>query len=135
MPVKRRKEDLIPIRGMLISFVCLVVVCLLWVYLSGCAMIQGEISWGDLTTKGKAALAMSIYNEQFKTYQEMTSSQSVDLLTEDQKEILRVKRKILTEMKPLLQKYADYVKLGQIPDEDVEATILNYLERLLGEQP
>lgn len=81
----------------------------------------------EMTPKEKATFFLSMYNKQYDDYQAMASRAD---LTEAQKEFLREKKKVLTEVYPLIKMYADYVDAGSVPSAETEAQIINYLNRL-----
>lgn len=90
----------------------------------------------------KATWMLSIYNGQYASYMTTTGhTKSADgdwlktsdpELDEAQKEVLREKKKILTEVYPMIGTYAGYADSGVIPDADLETLIVQNLERLLG---
>ncbi len=54
-------------------------------------------------------------------------------LTDEEKKVLRAKRKILVELHPLLLAYAGYVKNGQIPPEEISARAMQLVTLLAKE--
>ena len=71
---------------------------------------------------------MSVYNAQYNDYQQVAATPD---LSEDQKVILRVKRKTLTDVYPLIQMYISYSETGEIPIEGLEQSIMDHLNSLL----
>lgn len=71
---------------------------------------------------------MSMYNAQYDDYQ-LTAA--IPDLSEDQKEILRTKKEIITEVYPMIQIYISYAESGTIPSVETETLIIQQLNRLL----
>ena len=96
------------------------------VLLSACATMT--IRWDDLTPHGRAALAMSLYNAEYDAYLVEAASPT---LTDAQREVLKVKRKILVEYEAVMKIYAQYVDTGQIPPRELENTLIEQMNKLL----
>jgi disulfide oxidoreductase YuzD len=79
------------------------------------------------TAKEKAVWMMGIYNRQFDDYQVMVARPD---LTDAQKEILRQKKKVLVELKPLIAAYDGYVQQDAAPSPQLEAQITDLLNQL-----
>jgi len=52
-------------------------------------------------------------------------------LTEDQKKILRVKKDILVQLKPLVLMAAEYNKTGMLPSEDIQNKLTELINKLV----
>lgn len=74
--------------------------------------------------------AKSFYVSQYKDYEAMTVDPS--LLTEEQKQILRIKREVLIQLKPMIDTYAALVDSGQTPTLEQEQAIIQLLNKLGG---
>ena len=79
------------------------------------------------TPKEKAVWMMGIYNRQFDDYEAMVARPD---LTDAQKDILRQKKKVLVEVKPLIAAYDGYVQQGAAPSPQLEAQITDLLNQL-----
>jgi hypothetical protein len=53
-------------------------------------------------------------------------------LTDEAKKMLRVKKEILIELKPIVLLAAQYQQSGNLPPEDIQITLTNLINRLLG---
>ena len=94
--------------------------------LSACATVN--IDWNALGPEGKAAWALSLYNAEYDAYLAEASNPA---LTESQKEVLRVKRRILVEYESIVSLYAQYVSEGQIPPATLESLLIEKMNTLL----
>jgi hypothetical protein len=79
------------------------------------------------TPKEKAVWMMGIYNRQFDDYQVMVARPD---LTDAQKEILRQKKKVLVEVKPLIAAYDGCIQQGTAPSPQLETQITDLLNQL-----
>lgn len=95
--------------------------------LTACPPNQKTLS--EMSGKEKATWMLSVYNAQYADYKVQAARTDLD---EAKKEILREKKKILTEVYPLIKIYVGLVDTGVLPDVDLETTIIQNLERLLG---
>ena len=87
-----------------------VVLCL---FLAGCA------TNGGMTPKQTAAAMMSTYNAQNREYRAMAANP--DLLTEEQKNVMRVKKPILQEAKGKIKLYVEYAECMEARQEQIDA--------------
>lgn len=87
-------------------------------------------TWSDRSPQEKAYSIMALYNQQYKDT--MSMALTGDALTEEQKEVVRAKKKILTKVYPLIMAYVEYVDHGTVPSVEMETMILNYLNQLGG---
>ena len=106
-------------RGLFIKL-CMVIVVVVFALAAACATLPA-------TPKEKAVWMMGIYNRQFDDYQAMVARPD---LTEAQKEVLRQKKKILVEAKPLITAYDGYVQQGATPSPQLEVQITDLLNQL-----
>jgi len=115
-----------------IFLICLVVMF----FLSACSTMQTI-----QTPKEKAIWMFSIYNAQYSDYQTLTGhvfdtekndwvKVSSPDLSEDQKKILNEKKKVLTEVYPLILLYDSYVSTNTVPSEEVEQKIIGLLNSI-----
>ena len=108
------------------------------ILIAGCAQISQFLGiapksfdeiWEGLTPKGKVALAFSIYNKQYEDYKIQAARKD---LTEPEKQVLRQKKKILTEIYPLITTLDLSLAEGQPFNPAVEAALIGYLRQLAG---
>jgi hypothetical protein len=92
--------------------------------LMGCAGVK-PIS--EMSAQEKAAWFLTAYNAQYDSY----LAQAAGPLTDTQREVLRAKRQVLTELHPLLLLYAKFAYDGGIPPVEIEVQIIRYIDRLL----
>lgn len=107
-----------------------VAIILLFVFSIGCAGfdLAGMSRPDEMTVKEQAIVWMSIYNAQYDDYKATVKRGN---LTENQKEILRVKKRVLTIAWDLLKTHAEYADTGQLPSKQFEAQLSNIIEQLL----
>ncbi len=98
-------------------------------FLAGClAGILSDVkSIVDMTPKEKATLFNKLYVAQYDDYIQMAASGT---LSEDQKQIMRTKKKVLVKIQPLLLDYSNFVAMGLKPTPALEATIIDLLNQL-----
>lgn len=96
--------------------------------ITACASPQKP--WADWTPKEKSTFMNATYNQQYDDYLIVSKSPN---LTEDQKEILRTKKKVFVEIWPLLKTYSQYAQGGQVPTLMLEAQLMRLLNRLMYE--
>lgn len=108
--------------------VTLALLAMLFVFV-GCAGMQGAKSITDMTPKEKSAWMMKVYNSSYEDYK--VQAAMADSLTDEAKDILREKKKVLTEVWPLIKTYNGYVDTGAIPDKIIEEKIISLLNILL----
>lgn len=110
--------------------------------MTACPMSQTK-SYQEMTPKERGTWMLSMYNSQYEDYMmttgytknfqgewEKTSSPE---LTESQKEVLRDKKKLLTEVYPAIKVYVGYAESGVIPDADLETMIVSKINQLIME--
>lgn len=96
--------------------------------MSGCATTgSGALSWNKLTPKGKAAMALGLYNDEYDSYM---ADVKLPNLSEASKDLLKKKRKILVSLHEAITVYSGYAKIGTTPPEDVEATLLKLISQV-----
>ena len=83
----------------------------------------------EMTPKEKGAWFLGIYNAQDKDYRNMVIRPD---LTNDQKKILREKKKIMTEVYPIIKTYNIYIDSGAVPTQAVEDQIIQLINDLTG---
>lgn len=83
----------------------------------------------EMTPKEKGAWFLGIYNAQDKDYRNMVVRPD---LTNDQKKILREKKKIMTEVYPIIKTYNIYIDSGAVPTQAVEDQIIQLINNLTG---
>lgn len=89
-----------------------------------------ELRFDEMSSEQKAVWMNDIYSSQYDDYKVMAIMPN---LTESQKKMMRVKKKIFTEVWPLLKLYSKYVATGVIPAAELEAKIMKLLNRLISE--
>jgi len=120
----------------LLVFALLAVMC-------GCA---------GLTPAQKTLWALNVYQAQYDLYLDqviapdvtaeqrsifkenpslITGSSINPNLTDDQRKVLRVKKQILIELKPLVLIAAEYQRTGQLPPSEVQAKLTELINRLV----
>lgn len=104
-----------------------VVLVIAIVFLIGCPQ-QGLKPLNEMSPQEKATWMLSIYSAQYDDYKLQVVKPD---LTDDQKNILREKKKILLEVDPLIDQYTGYVDTGILPTMEIETLIINNLDRLL----
>ena len=103
-----------------------VILLILAAVLAGCAG-KGMKPITELSHKQKAIILGDVWSAQYDQYIAMQDRAN---LTEDQKAVMRIQRKALMEMKPLLNTYATYADTGAIPPADIEAHLFRLLDEL-----
>ena len=108
----------------------LAVILLAVLFLIGCpGLIPKDLkSPADMNPKELATWALGIYNAQYDNY--VTVSARADL-TEDYKEMLRKKKKVLVELWPYLRLYVGYVDSGVVPTQELETKIIELIDNLI----
>jgi ABC-type glycerol-3-phosphate transport system substrate-binding protein len=96
--------------------------------LVGCAGMQKpEQSFSDMTPKQKVTIMMGIYNAQYDDYKLKVA---IPNLTEEEKQVLRTKKQVLTQVYPLIQSYDLIQAAGGTPTAEAEANIMQLLSNL-----
>ena len=80
----------------------------------------------EMTPKEKAAFFLSMYNAQDMNYRAMAAMPN---LTEPQKEMMREKKLVLSQVYPLISVYVSYVEQGAVPSPETERLIVENLDR------
>ena len=106
----------------------LVLLPLILILAAGCSWVGTTKKWSDMTPKEKSTFFMGIYNRQ---YNDTVALASMPNLLEPQKEIVRAKKQMLTEMWPLIKAYDDIAVGGGVPSLDLESLINSYINRLI----
>jgi hypothetical protein len=88
---------------------------------------KGGKSLSEMTPKEKATWFMGIYNSQARDYKAMVARKD---LTNEQKDILRKKKSIMTEVWPLINTYIAYVDTGAVVTKTVEDEIIGLVNDL-----
>lgn len=104
------------------------VMAYLLVTLLGCAAMGGK-SYKEMTPKERATQIMSIYNSQYELY---LREAKIPDMTEEKKETLREKKKLMQELYPYIGMYANYAQLGEFAPPDVEMAVMSIMDKLLG---
>ena len=97
----------------------------------GCVQSTSQKPFEKWTPKEKGIFFMGMYNDQYESYKSISKLPN---LTEPQKQILRLKKKILTEVYGPIKLYIGYASMGKIPSVELEQYItekLTSLEQLL----
>lgn len=115
-------------------------------------LLIGSCVTTPLTPKQRVIWAANVYNAQYDLYLEQVLSEEIPYelrkslkenpslisqemvrtdLTEDQKDVLRVKKQILTELHPLLLMAASYADQGMVPPEELESNIIRLVNKLV----
>jgi len=89
-----------------------------------CATTKPFNQWSP---KEKATWFLGLYNAEFDDYQLQASSPN---LTDAQKNILRTKKQILTQVYPMIGTYASLTNSGGVPSPELELQIMQLLNQL-----
>lgn len=105
------------------------VVLVVLVFLSGCAWLfpTGTKPYEQMTAKEKSVYFMSIYNKQFDDTMSMATTPD---LPDTAKQVVKVKKELLTKVKPLIGAYDLLVAGGGIPTAQQEADIIALINQL-----
>lgn len=104
--------------------VMLLALCLV----AGCAT-TGVKSWTQKSPIEKADTFLSQYNTQYRDTMRLATDPKS---TPAQKQVAITKKKILTEVYPLIGAYANLAAMGQAPTQTQEDEILDLLNKLGG---
>lgn len=96
--------------------------------LHGCAAMGGK-SFSEMSPKERATQIMSVYNNQYDLY---LREAKVPDLTEEKKEVLREKKKLMQELYPYVGMYTNYAEQGVPAPIDVEMAVMAIMDKLLG---
>jgi len=89
--------------------------------------VQDQKAWGDMTGMERLTIILHAYNTQYEDYKAMAALPD---LTETQKDILRARKKILTEVYPMIGVYASVVVSGGEVSPSLELEIMRLLNSL-----
>ena len=81
----------------------------------------------EMTPTEKGVWFLSMYNSQDKDYRNMVIRSD---LTNDQKNVLRTKKKIMIQVYPMIKTYNTYIDSGAIPTKAVEDQIIELVNDL-----
>ncbi len=96
-------------------------------FVGSCAGILESVkSIADMTHKEKAILFNKLYVAQYDDYMKMAAWPT----TEEQKKVMREKKKFFITIQPLLLEYSNLVAMGLKPTPALEATIIDLLNKL-----
>jgi len=93
---------------------------------AGCAAAG---TWQNMTPKGRAAMALSVYNNAYDSY--LSEVKTPDL-SKQSKDLLRKKKKALTALHATLKTYTGYIQTGQVPPAEIDATLQSLLLQFWG---
>ena len=105
-------------------YVPLVIILLLGM---ACAADMSMKPWSEQTTQDRLTWMLGIYNSQDRDYRSMAAMTN---LTDAQKKVLQNKKKIMTQVYPMIDLYRKTVNSGGTPDQNTEQQILNLLNQL-----
>jgi hypothetical protein len=88
---------------------------------------DGLKSFSEMTHKERATWMMGIYNSQARDYKAMVARTD---LTNEQKDILRKKKSIMTQVWPMINTYTTYINSGAVPTKEVEDQIIKLINDL-----
>jgi hypothetical protein len=115
-----------------ISFINVILLIVVAVFfLVGCATVPGTTTPNPLSKEKQfIQSAKSFYISQYKDYEAMTVDPTT--LSEAQKQILRQKREVLIQVKPMIDTYSALVDAGKTPTLEQEQAITQLLNQLGG---
>jgi hypothetical protein len=94
---------------------------------AACTANMAMKPWSEQTPKDRLVWMLGIYNAQDRDYRSMVAMPN---LTAAQKSVLQNKKKVMTQVYPLIDAYRITVNQGGTPDQATEQTILNLLNQL-----
>ncbi len=99
------------------------------IFIVGCVTfnVEGPKRISEMTPKERATWFLGVYNAQDKDYRNMVVRSD---LANDQKEILREKKKIMTQVYPMIKTYNIYVDSGAVPTKETEDQIIKLINDL-----
>lgn len=109
-------------RKIQITYICLLVL----VFLSSCATL-GTKPWSDRTSDEKLLYFLGIYNTQFADTFRMANK---PVLTDSEKQIVRLKKEILKKMDIVLSIYKNTVMAGTVPSKEDELKLFAFIDEL-----
>ena len=89
-----------------------------------CACATTHLDWKHMMPKGRAAMALSVYNNAYDSYLAEVKNPN---LSEQSKEVLKEKKKALTAFHAALNVYLGYVQTGQVPPAQTDAALRKIL--------
>lgn len=103
----------------------------LLMFLSGCVTlnVNKPKSISEMTPKERGAWFLGIYNSQDRDYRNMVARPD---LTNEQKDVLRKKKKIMKEVYPMIKIYNAYIDSGAVPTKEIEDEIVQLINDLTG---
>ena len=109
------------------KFIAVYLIALLFLFV-GCAGMQiSNQPVTEMTPKQKASMMMGMYNVQYDDY---LLKVAILNLTEEEKTILLAKKKLLTEVYPLIQSYDMIQAAGGAITQEAEDNIFSFLNNL-----
>jgi hypothetical protein len=114
--------------------ICLILVITLLLvivmqFCQGCAVAPGAKSYAEMTPQERATYVLSVYNDQYDLY---LKEAKIPDKTEEKKEVMRQKKKLMQELYPYIGVYADYADAGEFAPEDVEMAVMSIMNKLMG---
>jgi putative intracellular protease/amidase len=107
----------------------LVLVILIASVSGGCQLFGTNVkSFTAMTPKEKSTFFMGVYN---KNFDETMAVAIKPTLTEDEKKMVRVKKTILTNMKPVISAYDAIAVSGGTPSAEAEKALLGLVDQLV----
>jgi hypothetical protein len=94
----------------------------------GCPGAGGR-SFAEQSPKERATWMLGVYNAEYRDYMNVVARPD---LSEEQKDLLKQKKQILTDLYPLIGLYSETVMTGAVvPDRGLEDQILALINQLL----
>lgn len=94
---------------------------------SGCATF-GTKPWADRSPTEKALFFWDNYNSHFDATMSLANDPNI---TENQRQVVRLKKLVLKEFKTALVIYDDIVMAGGVPSLEAEQKLLKFIDRLV----
>jgi hypothetical protein len=95
----------------------------------GCQLFGTKVKgFTEMTPKEKSTFFMGVYN---KNFDETMAVATKPTLTEDEKKMVRVKKDVLTKMKPVISAYDAIAVTGVTPSAESEKAILGLIDQLV----
>ena len=109
--------------------ISVLMVMILMILVSCATLGIGQKSWAERTPAEKSLAILEAYNTQFADTMRMALRKD---LSETEKQLVRSKKVVLKEVKPLIEVYVAIVEAGGIPSSLDERKIMEYIEKLGG---
>ena len=93
--------------------------------LQGCSVFK---MFKEMSPRAKAHWMMSVFNGEIRDYELQAARPG---LTEDQKQVLRWKKKLLMKVYPLINRFVLAAERGETPSEVLESEIVGVLNKLV----